>query len=348
VQSWGRPIGDIYQGQMSRRDISVTIDTVPPRINPVSRSVYLNQGGSALVIYRLSNDVKKHGVSVGEQDYPGYAPWEGKPDFGLCFFALAQDQKRNAPVKIWAEDEAGNRAKRGLSVRVRRKRFRKDRIRLSNRTVARLANKIPGPGQNVLPEDIKSFIWINEELRKENNHTIMQASEKTTPHQFWTGAFLRPRGKPMAGFGDRRTYVYKKKVVTKAIHLGIDLADVSQSKIKAGARGRVIFAKDTGIYGNCIIIDHGLGVASLYAHLSEMLINTGEVVERGQDIARSGASGLALGDHLHFSMLINGVFVNPTEWLDTHWIRDNVMLRYKNAGLKPPMDKEAPQAAAKK
>jgi hypothetical protein len=70
-------------------------------------------------------------------------------------------------VKIWAEDEAGNRAKRGLSVRVRRKRFRKDRIRLSNRTVARLANKIPGPGQNVLPEDIKSFIWINEELRKE-------------------------------------------------------------------------------------------------------------------------------------------------------------------------------------
>ena len=348
VQAWGRPVGSFYPGKMSRRDLPVVVDTVPPRVSLTSRTVHVNQGGSGLVLYQLSQDCTSHGVEVGDIKYPGYTPWPDKPQIGLCYFAHEYNQKRTVPFKLWAQDAAGNRVQRTIPVRVRRKRYRRDKITLSTRTVSRLASKISEATSENLPEDIKSFIYINEELRKKNNAVMSQAACNTKPVQYWSGPFLRPRGKPMAGFGERRTYYYQKKPVTKAVHLGIDLADVSQSKIKATARGRVVYAQHGGIYGKCIIIDHGLGVASLYGHLSELMVNTEDMVERGQVIARSGLSGLALGDHLHYSILINGIFVRPTEWWDSHWLRDNILLRFQEASVKAPIYQAAKQPPAAK
>ena len=75
-----------------------------------------------------------------------------------------------------------------------------------------------------------------------------------------------------------------------------------------------------GIYGNCVIIDHGMGVQSLYGHLSSFDVKVGDTVTRGQIVGRSGMTGLAGGDHLHFTMLVGGRMVNPVEWWDPHWI----------------------------
>ncbi len=79
-----------------------------------------------------------------------------------------------------------------------------------------------------------------------------------------------------------------------------------------------------GIYGQCIIIDHGLGLQTLYAHLSSMAVEVGDVVERGQIIGRTGATGLAGGDHLHYGIIVGGVPVNPIEWWDKNWVRNNI------------------------
>jgi murein DD-endopeptidase MepM/ murein hydrolase activator NlpD len=79
-----------------------------------------------------------------------------------------------------------------------------------------------------------------------------------------------------------------------------------------------------GIYGNVVVIDHGCGLQSFYAHLSSFDVKEGEEVKHGQVIAHSGQTGLAGGDHLHFTMLLDGIPVNPVEWWDPHWIHDRI------------------------
>ena len=94
--------------------------------------------------------------------------------------------------------------------------------------------------------------------------------------------------------------------------------------VLAAASGRVIWADYLGIYGNCVIVDHGLGLQSLYAHLSSIGVQAGNSVVPDDELGRSGMTGLAGGDHLHFAILLNGWAVNPTEWWDPHWIADRI------------------------
>ncbi len=91
----------------------------------------------------------------------------------------------------------------------------------------------------------------------------------------------------------------------------------------------VLYAAPLGIYGNCVILDHGLGVQSLYGHLSIIDVKEGDTVEKGQALGRTGTTGLAGGDHLHFTMLVDGVMVSPVEWWDPHWMEDRVFRKIR-------------------
>ena len=133
-----------------------------------------------------------------------------------------------------------------------------------------------------------------------------------------------PNTAPLGGFAQFRTYIYQGKEVDRQTHLGFDLASLAQADVPAANRGKVVFAGDFGIYGQCIIIDHGLGLQTIYGHLSRIGVKPGDNVEKGQIIGNTGATGMAGGDHLHFEMNISGVSVNPIEWWDSHWIKNNV------------------------
>jgi murein DD-endopeptidase MepM/ murein hydrolase activator NlpD len=135
-----------------------------------------------------------------------------------------------------------------------------------------------------------------------------------------------------SAFADFRTYVYGGKEVDRQVHLGFDLAKTANAPIAAGNDGKVLYAKDLGIYGNCVILDHGMGVQSLYGHLSSFDVQEGQDVKKGQTLGKSGQTGLAGGDHLHFSVMVNGQFVNATEWWDSHWIEDRVTRKLREAG----------------
>ena len=132
----------------------------------------------------------------------------------------------------------------------------------------------------------------------------------------------------MAQFGDRRTYVYQKQVVGESTHMGVDLASTAHSPVEAVNHGIVVYAGHLGIYGNAVIIDHGLGLSSLYGHMDTIHVKYGQEVKRGESIGLTGTSGLAGGDRLHLSILIGGQFVNPQEWWDAHWIADNVTKKF--------------------
>jgi murein DD-endopeptidase MepM/ murein hydrolase activator NlpD len=169
--------------------------------------------------------------------------------------------------------------------------------------------------------DLKDqYLYANNTIRQENNKKISLACQHPSTQRLWDGRFLRMPGSKRAGFADHRTYFYRGKPFDKQVHLGVDLAQIERAEVKAANNGKVVFAQYLGIYGNTIILDHGQGIFSLYAHLSEFDVKPGDMVKKDMLIARTGHTGMAGGDHLHFSMLIDGIFVTPFEWWDPHWI----------------------------
>ena len=315
-----------FNGNRTYVEKRVSIDTRPPQIEILTGAHNISPGGSGLVIYRLSEDCAHNGVRVGDNFFPGHATKGYPADVRLAFFALAHDQKPGSAIFVQASDSAGNLSKRGFRHYIRKKRFRQDRINISDgflrSKTPEFSMMIPG-SEGLAPVD--TFLKVNRDVRRQNSEAILRVTARTVASKLWEGRFLRlPNAAPRAGFADRRTYRYKGKEIDRQVHMGIDLASTKQSPVPAANNGRVAFAGSLGIYGNTIIIDHGLGLFSLYAHLSSFAREEGQVVARGDIIGRTGSSGMAGGDHLHFSMLVHNTFVNPIEWWDEKWIEHNI------------------------
>jgi murein DD-endopeptidase MepM/ murein hydrolase activator NlpD len=177
-------------------------------------------------------------------------------------------------------------------------------------------------------EPVDVFVRVNRDLRKSNGKKVWEICQKSDPEPLWSGAFLRmTNAKRMAGFADHRTYVHNGKEIDQQVHMGVDLASLVMSPVEASNRGNVVYADELGIYGNTVILDHGCGLFSMYSHLSRIDVKQGQVLEKGEPLGLTGATGLAGGDHLHFGMLIHGVYVTPIEWWDPHWVHDNVEIK---------------------
>jgi len=305
----------------------VQIDFLPPQIFQLNTQNHINPGGTCVVAYRLSETVPRTGVLVGDLFYPGYpVTLAGKPGY-VAYFALPMDATPGNPqIRILAQDQAGNETVNGIPSLIMKRKFRSDKMVLSD---GFLGQKMP-EFQAAIPElrgktPIETFVHVNTVLRDDNLKTIQSACLKSEPRQLWQDTFLRMKNAaPMALFGDHRSYVYNGKPVGESIHAGVDLASLVHAPIEAANGGIVRFAGLLGIYGNAVIIDHGLGLSTLYGHMSGIQVKTDQTVKRGEVIGLSGATGLAGGDHLHFGVAIHGQFVDPREWWDPHWIADNV------------------------
>ncbi len=319
----------------------VTARFNPPRVAAVSTHHYVNLGGSEMVVYTVSPPDVTSGVLVGDMFYPGF-PASGAgvkssdPGLRVAFFALLYDQDLMTPVRLMAQDEAGNHTQTSFDYKPFTKKFTKGRVELNDAFLHRVVPEIleHSPELKVAvrtDEDyLPAFLEINRTLRRIDAEKIVALARQTAPEMLWKGPFI-PLGnaKVESKFADHRTYYYEKKEVDQQVHLGFDLAVTKQIPVLAGNDGKVVYADYLGIYGNCVIIDHGMGVQSLYGHLSSIGVKPGDTVTRGQQIGRSGMTGLAAGDHLHFSILLQGNPVNPVEWWDPHWIEDRVMRKLR-------------------
>jgi murein DD-endopeptidase MepM/ murein hydrolase activator NlpD len=309
----------------------VVIDTKPPTIDVVSRPLNLNQGGAGLVIYRLSEDCPTSGVRVGESYYPGMAGHFEDSMLRMAFIALNHKQGVGTKLSISASDYAGNEGLAGLRRHINARRFKKDQIRISDQFLSwkmpEFRNQVPGAGSGV-----DTFIKVNRDLRVQNYETIKQVTARSDAKLHWQGGFKRlPGAANRAGYADHRKYTYKKKTIDQQTHLGIDLASHERSPIPAANTGRVAFADTLGIYGRTVIIDHGFGLFSMYSHLSHIDVTMDDMVTKGQIIGKTGRSGMAGGDHLHFSILVHHTFVNPIEWWDKQWIQNNIQSKIDSA-----------------
>ena len=321
------------------RDVEVRLE--PPRVAVLSTFHYINHGGAEFVVFRATPGDVQAGVRVGDRTYPafpGSAVGISDPAVRVAFFALLPEQDLTTPMQVFARDGAGNEAVAPMDHRPFAKPFQRSRIVIDDRflqhVVPQIAAANAGKQYSTQPADyLQSFLRINGDLRRENNEYLVQLAQKTEPRMLWSGPF-----KPLtnaaveARFADNRTYIYQGKEVDRQVHLGFDLAVTQRVPIGAAHSGRVVHASDLGIYGNCVVIDHGLGVQSLYAHLSQIDVKVGDQVKMDQLLGRSGTTGLALGDHLHFTVLVNGQAVNPVEWWDPKWNEDRVIRKIREAG----------------
>jgi murein DD-endopeptidase MepM/ murein hydrolase activator NlpD len=306
----------------------VTVDLTPPSIAVTSEERIAKLGGSECVVYRVSPDTTASGVEVGRDYFPGVAGLFADADLRAAVFALAQDAPDARPVVV-ATDAAGNRQTAGVGIVVKPRVFADKRLEVDD---AFLARKVPellrANGLSDAPTLVEGYLRINRDLRAQTERRVREITRESAPRQLWQGAFLRlPNSAPLSGFADRRSYVHGGQVIDHQTHLGFDLASLRGSPVPAANHGRVVFAGPLGIYGDTVIVDHGLGVFTLYGHLSEIGVTTGAEVARGAPIGRTGETGLAGGDHLHFSVMISGVHVDPVEWWDGHWIEDHVLRR---------------------
>jgi murein DD-endopeptidase MepM/ murein hydrolase activator NlpD len=226
--------------------------------------------------------------------------------------------------RVIAVDKAGNERLTGINYHLNAKTFSTDRIDLTDTFLEKIAAEFKGAFPKAgIPLEI--FLKANRDQRQQDRKLISDYGRKTSPTPLWQGTFLRmPKTAALGGFAQFRTYVYQGKEVDRQTHLGFDLASLVHAEVPAANRGTVVFAGDFGIYGQCIIIDHGLGLQTIYGHLSRIGVKPGDKVEHGQIIGNSGATGMAGGDHLHYEVTISGQSVNPIEWWDAHWIKNNI------------------------
>lgn len=314
---------------------NIQVRLEPPRVAVVSTHHYVNHGGSEMVVYRATPSDVRSGVRVGDIEYQGF-PASGTgangtdPSLHVAFFALLHDQDLHTPIVVFAKDDAGNETKANFIDNVFEKPFKRSTIELQDTFLEHAMEIIEHapelgmarPSADLLP----TFLKINGDLRRANTSQIEKiVLSGTSPSRLWSGPFVQlGNSKVESAFADHRAYVYKGNEVDQQMHLGFDLAVTTRVAVVAANAGKVLNASWLGIYGNCVIIDHGMGVASLYGHLSSFDVKQGDVVTKGQTIGRSGMTGLAGGDHLHFTLLVNGRMVNPVEWWDPHWIEDRV------------------------
>jgi murein DD-endopeptidase MepM/ murein hydrolase activator NlpD len=310
--------------------LDLVFDATPPRISVLSSAHNLNQGGAGMIVYTLNEDVEKTGVEVGDYFFPGYRQSTGEY---VALFAFPHHLSPSVfSPRLIAVDLAGNEGRGGFYYHTNARRFRQDNLNISENFLTAVMPQFERyyPDANSL---LEVFMRVNSEMRQANRETLMKIGNNTVGEPLWSGSFQRMGGAAnMAQFADRRTYMHQGKKIDDATHMGIDLASVQQAPIRAANHGRVVFADFLGIYGNCVVIDHGLGLQTIYAHLSRMEVREGDRVQRGDLIGNSGVTGLAAGDHLHFEVTISGVPVNPIEWWDASWVQNNITSKLELLG----------------
>jgi len=291
----------------------VTIDLTPPTLELVADDRYVNFGGVGAIVYKSSPDTATSGVKIGEYFFPGFqGPVQGHKDYYFCLFAHPYNAPPEVKAAIVATDHAGNSREMRLAYELKNVKYKKSTIAISD---AFLQNKVVPLLHDVAarqgaPKDI--FIAVNKKVRKENEDKIAEITKQATPSILWKGAFAQlSNSKVEANFADQRTYTYNGEAIDTAYHLGYDLSVTKQYPIEAANSGKVAFTGDLGLYCNAVILDHGLGLFTLYGHMSQIDVKVGDLVEKRQVLGKTGETGLAAGDHLHYGVYLDGVAILP-------------------------------------
>ena len=319
---------DFGAGNETIVEVPLTIDYRPPTLALAPGITYAKRAGSVALIYDVSEDTERDGVQVADRFYPS-VPVTGEgvpPGRRYALFPLSQELESDVKIEVIAVDHAGNQTTRTPQINIKGRVYPNETIVLSQRFLEQKVTDLAAATGVNDSDKLKAFQEINTRIRRENEEKIRSVIAESAPGPLFTEAFSQmPDSQVRSAFAERRSYMLDGEKVSESIHYGYDLASLAGAPIPASNAGRVLFADELGIYGNCVIVDHGLGLHTLYGHLSNIDVKVGDTVEKGQTLGQSGQTGLAGGDHLHFAILLRGVYVDPVEWWDPKWVREHAL-----------------------
>jgi len=311
----------------------ITVVTHPPMVSVDSEQHYLYLGMADLATFNVSGSWTQAGIRVGDQTFRAWPMPGGKPGL-FSLFAFAWNMPPNTIPVVYASNGAGNDVTSPIVFQFPKKEQPKYTVHdlpVTDAFIQKVVGELDPNGSGDL---VSRFVKINNEMRRSNNKTLSDLRLKTADHFLWSQPFTRQaHSQAEATFADVRNYIYQGKKIDQQVHLGYDLAVTQHVGVEASNDGRVVYAAPLGIYGNCIVVDHGYGLQTIYGHLSHIAVNEGDMVKRGQVMGQSGMTGMAGGDHIHFAMQLDGVQIDPKEWWDSHWIQDHVAKRVDLPGF---------------
>jgi hypothetical protein len=333
--SWGH----FFRGKTATLEKEFTARLTPPRVEVLTNQHYVNQGGCDLVVYRVTPAGAESGVQAGQKWFKGFPmPGARDPAVRFAIFAYPYDAPAATPVHVKARDEAGNEVIAGFNLKVFPRQFRTRTLPIDDAFLGKVVPEILSHTPSLTDEGdlLKNYLAINRGLRAANNKSLAEMAARSQPRRLWRDPFRQlGNSKVEASFADHRIYVYKGREVDKQDHLGYDLATTTHAPVSASNDGVVLLADYFGIYGNTIVIDHGYGLLTVYGHLASFAAKAGDTVKSGQVIGQSDSTGLAAGDHLHFSVILQGEQVDAREWWDGHWIEDRILAKLRQFGADP-------------
>jgi murein DD-endopeptidase MepM/ murein hydrolase activator NlpD len=317
----------------ARWEGQVTVVTRPPVVSVDSDQHYLYLGMADLATFNVSGTWTEAGVRVGDQTFRAWPMPGGKQGF-FSLFAFAWNMPPGTTPLVYASNGAGNDVTSPIMFQFPKKeqpKYSVHDLQVSDQFLQKVVGELDPNGSG---DPVARFVKINSEMRRANNKVLSDLRLKTADRFLWSQSFLRQsHSQAEASFADTRNYIYKGTKIDQQVHLGYDLAATQHVGVEASNDGRVVYAAPLGIYGNCIVVDHGYGLQTIYGHLSQINVHEGDMVKRGQVMGTSGQTGMAGGDHIHFAMQLDGVQIDPKEWWDSHWIKDHIAKRVDLPGF---------------
>jgi murein DD-endopeptidase MepM/ murein hydrolase activator NlpD len=326
-------VSNDFRGGKAHVEREVVVVLRPPSLSVDSDQHYLYLGMADLVTFSVSGASTESGVRVGEHKFRSWPLPGGKPGL-FSLFAFPWNTPPGTEPLVYATNAAGNQVTGQMVIRFPKKEqpvYRTRDLEVDDHFLQKVINELDPNGSG---DPLARFMKVNGEMRRSNNQTLRDLRLKTEPRFLWSEPFRQQRNsKVEAHFADVRNYMYQGKKIDQQVHLGYDLSITQHVGVEASNDGKVVYAAPLGIYGNCIVVDHGYGLQTIYGHLSEIAVHEGDLVKRGQVMGKSGMTGMAGGDHIHFSMQLDGVQIDPKEWWDAHWIKDHIAKRVALPGF---------------
>lgn len=329
AQDWS--LRGALAGNRVEESIPLIVDTVAPKVSALSGLTYIQRGGSGVVVYQVGADATRHGVRVADTFFQGYPSPDPESDLRVAIFAVPVDAPADPAIRVVASDAAGNERASIFPARLLEREFATRNLELPKNFLEQRVIPLAEANGFDTADVTQAFRDVNETLRQRNEARIREALGDDPAVRRFQGVFAQMSNSQVTSrFAEKRHYILDANEISRAVHFGFDLASTAGAPVTAANAGVVAIAEDVGIYGNCVILDHGLGVRTLYGHLSELAVDLGDTVEKGAVLGRSGMTGLAGGDHLHFAILVGSVYVDPLEWWDAKWVRTHVDERLAN------------------
>ena len=318
----------------SRIERDVNIVTQAPTVSADSDQHYLYLGMADLATLNVNGNYNSAGIRVGDETFRSWPMPGGKPGL-FSLFAFAWNMPQGTVPQVFASVGAGSDVTEPIVVQFPKKEqphYTTHDLQISDAFLNKVVNELDPNGSG---DPVARFVKINSEMRRANNKTLADLRFKSAPKFLWSQPFARQaHSQAEATFADLRNYIYHGKKIDQQVHLGYDLAVTQHVGVESSNDGIIVYAAPLGIYGNCVVVDHGYGLQTIYGHMSEIDVHVGDTVKRGQVMGKSGMTGMAGGDHIHFAMQLDGVQIDPKEWWDPHWIKDHIARRVDLPGFK--------------